>query len=497
MNQVAQYIFFFLIGTTVLNFVIAVAARTKTGNREFNILVLYWVIVFANFVATAIFSKTPDEIALSFFFAAPGTMVMAKMLRDSRGIKTNWPLIMGVEAAGMLVSAFLILKTDIAFSYSLIPFILTMSWPWIYPIVETLFINRQEANWIEKAMAIVFTTALMSHWAFAFYRLDESAAWWGWAQSIAHYQCFSIFLPLLINHRRERNERRNVESALERMTGQQTKSSSVEINELYRALEIQIGLKEEFSRQVSRMNAHLEEEREMNEILIKTVSHDLANPLTVVNAYMEMMASGRIAEQDHEKIQDRIRLNLQSAMEMIARIRTTILSRSEAEVVKVVPVDLKVAIQRMETLFETRLREKNLTLNITGDLTGLRVLADENALVEHVFANVLSNAVKFSFADSEILIQLRADHNSVSVEFRDYGVGISPARLEKLTSTRGTHGEEGTGFGLIVMGYFLRKFTADLRIISHSQDGQKGTSFIVILKRAMDDSSQIKSSSVF
>ena len=490
MNQVAQYIFFFLIGTTVLNFIIAVAARTKTGNREYNFLVFYWITLFINFVCIAVFSESVNEIALSYFFTGPPTILIGKMLRDSRNIKSNWPLIIGIELAGMAVSAFLLLNTDLGFSYSLFPFIFSASWFWIYPIYDALLKQRHESNWIEKAMAILFITGILSHFAFAFYRLDESAAWWGWAQSIAHYQCFSVFLPLLINHRRERNERKNLESALERMTGKHTKTNTVEINELYRALELQIGQKEEFSRQVSRMNAILEEEREMNEILIKTISHDLANPLTVINAYMEMIASGRIAEKDQEKIQERIRLNLNSAMDMIARIRTTILSRSEAEIVNVVPVDLKNAIQRMETLFETHLREKNLTLNITGDLTGLRVLADENALVEHVFANVLSNAVKFSFAGSEILIQLRSDHESVSVEFRDYGVGISPDRIEKLTSTRGTHGEEGTGFGLIVMGYFLRKFGADLRIISHSQDGQKGTSFTVVLKRALENAPQ-------
>jgi signal transduction histidine kinase len=276
--------------------------------------------------------------------------------------------------------------------------------------------------------------------------------------------------------------------ALEKISGQHTTSNSVEIDELYRALELQIGQKEEFSKQVSEMNRNLEEEREMNEILIKTISHDLANPLTVVNAYMEMMIEGRIAEEDYDKIRQRMRLNLQSAMDMIARIRTTILTKSEAEVVTVVPVELKTAIQRLETLFESRLREKNLTLNITGDLTDLVVLSDENALVEQVFSNILSNAVKFSYANSDILIELRSDHKTISVEFRDYGVGMNTAQAEKLISTRGTNGEEGTGFGLIVMRYFLRKFDAELRIISHAQSDQKGTSFVVVLNRPLPKS---------
>jgi K+-sensing histidine kinase KdpD len=116
---------------------------------------------------------------------------------------------------------------------------------------------------------------------------------------------------------------------------------------------------------------------------------------------------------------------------------------------------------------------------------GLRISADENALVEHVFANIISNAIKFSYENGEIEIDVKENDNTVEIEFRDHGVGINPSRSEKsrFISTPGTQGEEGTGFGLIVMGYFLRKFKADLKIVPHTSQGSRGTSFIVILKK--------------
>lgn len=487
MQQVAQYIFLFLVGTSVLNFFIAVAARAKTGNREFNVLVLYWVALLTNFVAIAIFSGSTNQIALAFFFTAPPTLLMGKMLRDSRNIKTNWPLSIGVQAAGMAVSAFLLLQLDLGFSYSLLPFILTISWPWVYPIYDSLVKNRKEAIWIEKAMALIFITGIASHFAFAFFRLDESAAWWGWSQAIAHYQCLSVFLPLLINHRRERNERRNLELAIERLSGRHPDSPASEIDELYRSLELQIGQKEEYSRRLTETNRHLEEEREMNEILIKTISHDLANPLTVVSAYLDMIMTGRISPEDNQKIQDRMRMNLKSAMDMITKIRKAIVTRQDADLVKVGQVDVKFAIQRAEMHHEQRLREKGIRVKIRSPETPSVVLADENALVEHVFSNILSNAVKFSYENSEILVDVRDAGDKIEVEFRDFGVGINPSRSDKarFISTPGTRGEEGTGFGLIVMGYFLRKFDAELKIVPHSTEGGKGTSFIIIMNKVV------------
>lgn len=487
MNQVALYIFYFLIGTTILNFLIAVTARAKTGNKEFNFLILYWVSLFATYGAVATLSRTPDEIAFAYFFQFVPSFLMTKILRDSRKIETNWWAFCGIHLVGSLTSAFLILSTEVSFTVSLMPITITTSLPFLSPIWNVLVSHRKEANWVEKALAILFITGVIHHFNYAFFRLDESAAWWGWSVSIAQYQCLSIFLPLLINLRRERNERSNLELALLRLSGQDVSDSASEISDLYRTLELQILQKEEVSLRLSDTNARLEEERVMNEILIKSISHDLANPLTVVSAYLEMIMSGKISPEDKEKFQDRMRLNLTSAMAMIARIRKAIVTRSEAEVIKVSNVDLKGALKRTEALFHERLMEKNIKFNIRLPERSLEVLADENALVEHVFSNVLSNAIKFSFENSEIDLHIRESGDRIQIEFRDYGVGINPTVMEKprFHSTPGTRGEEGTGFGLIVMGYFMRKFGADLKIISHTRNAQLGgTSFIITMKNA-------------
>lgn len=487
MNQVVQYIFFFLLGTTILNFLIAVTARVKTNNREFNQLILYWITLFFTYGAVAALSKTPTQIAFAFFFQFIPCFLVAKILSDSTNLKTNWKVYLGIQFAGMLFSTFLILRTSAGFTLSLMPVIFSTCLPFAVSGWQVLVTKRSETNWIEKGMGYLVVSAIVNILNYALFRLDDSAAWWGWSVSIAQYQALSIFLPLLINHKREKNERKNLEMALEKLSGRTHYPETSNTEELYRTLEIQIEQKEEFSRQLSATNRQLEAEQEMNEILIKTISHDLANPLTVVSAYMEMIATGRVTPDDTPKIQDRIRQNLKSAMDMIARIRKAIVKRSEADLVKLSPVDLDLVFRRTEMLFEDRLREKNLRLRITGTESPVLVIADENALIEHVLANILSNAMKFSFENSEIQINVRSSGEKVEIEVRDFGVGITPSRADKqrFLSTPGTKGEEGTGFGLIVMGYFLRKFGADLKIIPHSHQGGQGTSFVVVLRSAV------------
>ncbi|WPU67037.1 sensor histidine kinase [Peredibacter starrii] len=426
MNEVVKYIFFFLIGTTIINFGIAWAAKIKTKNKEFNQLIWYWTSLFATYVAVALLNDSPTAIGFAYFFQFIPAFLKTKVLRDSRGIESDWKKFLAVQAFGMVASAYLLLYTDLGFTISLLPVTFSTTLPYWEPVWNSLVSKRFEANWIEKGLSIVLLTSIINHFNYAFFRLEESAAWWGWGVSIAQYQCISIFLPLLINHRRE-----------------------------------------------------------VNEILIKTVSHDLANPLTVINAYIGMLQSGRIQESDVKMIWDRIQMNTKSALDMISRIRDAIVTRNQASIVAIHDVSIDRAIHRLMTQFDSRLKEKNVKIAYESSIPlDVYVAAEENTLTEHVFANILSNALKFSHEGSEIKIKVTEVDNTIRIAFIDSGIGIDPDRLEKrlLHSTEGTKGELGSGFGVMVMGYFLRQFDGTHHI--HSDGMDKGTTVTVSLKKS-------------
>lgn len=486
MDQVINFIFLFLIGSTLVSFGVALLARTNTGHKEFNNLVLYWTFLFINFGAVALLNKNPSQIAFAYFFQFFPSFILTKTLRDARGIKTSFKFFGTVQLIGMGITTILILFTNVGFTLSLIPITISTSLTFWEPVWDTLFKNRKEANWIEKGMGFVLATSIVNHFNYAFFRLDESAAWWGWGVSIAQYQCLSIFMPLLISHRREVNERKNIQMALEKISGQHS-NINLEVDELYDQLELQIAQKEKFYNKLQASNANLKEEREMNEMLIRTVSHDIANPIQAMNAYVELLCAGKIPEQDHEKTFNRMKRSLKSSLDMISRIRNAIMTRSEAELVTLHEVPIDQSIERLLEAFEPKIKEKNLEINYQNNLApNLCVIAEENALCEHVFSNVLSNAIKFSFDQSVIEIRVTQEGEYINVSFTDSGLGIDSNRLGKLVleSTEGTKGETGTGFGIMVMGYFLRKFGGSFSISSETSGLNRGTVITVSLKKA-------------
>lgn len=483
-----KFIFLFLVGTSVLNFAIALLARVKTKNSEFNTLIAYWPAVILSFVMAGVLRHTPTEMGIAYFFQGISSNLMVQVFRSSLGLKSHWKFYLPLQAVTMAFSAFLLTQTDVGFTFSLLPLCVAFSMPFLKPIWYALVENKEHSNWVEKSLAVVFITAVLHHFNLAFFRLVPDTEAIGFSITIAEYQCMSIFLPLMINHRREMNERKNLQQALEKISGNQM--HIVPINELYQQLEIQIAQKDHFHNELQTSNKHLEEEREMNEMLIRTISHDLANPLTVIGAYTEMLHAGKIPPEDNDKIWGRVKVNTQSALDMIGRIRNAILTRTQASLVAIHDVSVDRTIKRLHEMFDSRLKEKDITLiynnNISPDLF---VQGEENALTEHVFANILSNAIKFSYPGSEILIDVSENENGVEVSFQDYGTGIKIQRLEKrlLLSTQGTQGESGTGFGLMVMGYFLRQFGASVEMSSQTEGVLKGTTVTVSLKKSLSN----------
>ena len=484
-SEIVKFIFLFLLGTTLINFAIAMVARFKTGHKEFNILIYYWVSLLAMYGAAFFLNANPTQIAFAYFFQFIPAFLNIKVLRDSRNIYSNWEKYLAIQLAASGISTVLLLETNLGFTISLLPVVISTILSSISPVWDTLVTNRKSVNWVEKSLGFVTFTAIVNHINYAFFRLDESTAWWGWSISIAQYQCISVFLPLLINYRRESNEKRNLQAAIEMITGQNS-NYNFEVEELYNQLELEIAQKDDFNKRLQAVNLNLEEEQETNELLIRTISHDLANPLTVMNAYLAMLLAGKIQPDEVPKIHLRIKNNIESASDMIDRTRKAIVTRTKASLVDIKDISVDEVISQLNESFETRLRAKNVSIVYENPFPGIMIRADKSALLEHVLSNVMSNAIKFSFENGTIFIRIRTDGESVSISLKDQGTGIEESRLSKrlLSSTLGTSGESGSGFGIMVLGYFMRKFEGTFSLTSSTHEPDRGTTVTLVLKKS-------------
>ena len=224
-----------------------------------------------------------------------------------------------------------------------------------------------------------------------------------------------------------------------------------------------------------------EEATRLKDKFVMLLSHDLKTPVIGMLAMLQLL-------QDRTEIQPESRhlidLAVQSNKRMIHMIDQLLdinRIRSGKLQLKCRHCDGAEIIRQAVATVRNMAAGKGITIQtIVPDKT--MVIADP-VFLQQVFCNLLTNAVKFSGQGKAITIKFTSGENMIfTVE--DNGVGIAPDLMKNLfsyhdkTSTRGTDGETGTGFGLPLSADIMEAHNGKLKAESRP-DG--GSSFKVIL----------------
>ena len=123
--------------------------------------------------------------------------------------------------------------------------------------------------------------------------------------------------------------------------------------------------------------------------------------------------------------------------------------------------NLENAINNTIALLEHQANRKKIKIR-TKNIENKFVFVDEN-MITTVIRNLISNAIKFSYNQSEILISCEIVDNLIKVGVKDKGIGISKENIKRLFKIKeqftemGTSREKGTGLGLILCEEFIEK----------------------------------------
>lgn len=123
----------------------------------------------------------------------------------------------------------------------------------------------------------------------------------------------------------------------------------------------------------------------------------------------------------------------------------------------------------------------------------IEVLAEPMILSNHVLNNLISNAIKFSYNDSSIIIDVSDCGETVGIAVRDSGIGIPESMMPHLfdplvkTTRPGLDDEPGTGFGLMAVRSFVELFGGSVEVQSIPEtvsETDHGTVVTVCLRKA-------------
>ncbi len=132
-------------------------------------------------------------------------------------------------------------------------------------------------------------------------------------------------------------------------------------------------------------------------------------------------------------------------------------------------------------------KERNVTLGVKRQTAKLEVYGDQDELIR-VFENLIQNALKFGAAGKCVEVTLSADGDEALVAVRDFGPGIAPEHLPRLTErfyrvdVEQSRAQGGTGLGLSLVKHILARHRGRLTIESEPGKGAIFTARIPVAR---------------
>ena len=245
--------------------------------------------------------------------------------------------------------------------------------------------------------------------------------------------------------------------------------------------QITIALREAYERQ--------KELDRLKDQFIMTASHELRTPLTAVQGYIELLEiyNETLPESTRADFIAKAHRGCDELSLMVGNIMDASRVQVDVEQIKLSRVSLAGSVQHiLEILDGVMSREsRSVHVNIPADI---HVMADDLRL-RQVLLNLVSNAIKYSVAGSEIDIAGDKDNEMVIVRVRDYGLGVPPDQQERLFERfvrleRDMNSPaRGAGLGLYISKQLIEAMGGHIWLESRGVEGE-GTTFFFTLQYA-------------
>lgn len=235
----------------------------------------------------------------------------------------------------------------------------------------------------------------------------------------------------------------------------------------------------ELLRSFNQMTAELGSTELMRKDFINTFSHEFKTPIVSIRGFAKRLRSGNLTPEQQDEYLDFIaeeseRLsNLASNVLLIAKYENQNLISGQTDYD--LDEQIRTCVLRLENQWTAR--------NITFDLELPKLTYRNNMeMMEHVWMNLIGNAVKFSHDGGHIHLSAFRDGPLIKVTLRDEGIGINRGEIghifDKFYQADKAHASAGNGLGLSLVHRIVEMSGGQIAV--DSQPGV-GTTFVVTL----------------
>ncbi len=217
---------------------------------------------------------------------------------------------------------------------------------------------------------------------------------------------------------------------------------------------------------------------------ISIVSHELKTPIASIKMSIQLLENKQIGSLNEE--QESLVRSIKDDAGRLLKITAELLNMTQVETgsiqMAILPSSPKEMVDYAVNANKTAAENKNINLKITIPENISSVLADKDKTA-WVLTNLISNAIRYSYDDSTVEINVSPEGNKVKFAVTDTGQGIAPEYIHKVFDRYfripGSK-KEGTGLGLSISKEFIE--AQDGSITVKSEFGA-GSTFSFVLNK--------------
>ena len=225
---------------------------------------------------------------------------------------------------------------------------------------------------------------------------------------------------------------------------------------------------------------------EMQSGIVSTVSHQLKTPLTSIRMAIHLLLEEKVGPLNEKQAE--LLLAAREDSDLLHGILANLLDisrmesgRQKMDLQEVSPAAL---VTEAVTPFRMAARDAGVEMEtaLPDDLPLVRADAGR---IDHVFANLLANALRYTQAGGRITVSAAAEEHDIRFRVADTGIGIPPQYLpqifDRFFRVPGQEKEAGAGLGLAIAREIVEAHGGRVQV--ESREGQ-GTTFSFTLRRA-------------
>lgn len=193
---------------------------------------------------------------------------------------------------------------------------------------------------------------------------------------------------------------------------------------------------------------------------LATVSHELRTPLSAILGWTQMLRTGTLGPEKHERALETVERNAQIQAHLVDDLLDVSRIITGKLTMELEQMDLAAAVAAAVDTVRPTAQAKGVRLDVDIDASGTTVHGD-SARLQQVVWNLLSNAVKFTPAGGRVVLRVANRGGLVELRVSDTGIGIPadflPHVFDRFRQADGssTRRRGGLGLGLSIVHHVV------------------------------------------